>query len=154
MEFIASILREFDALKLYSEKERIAVIQNGLRDDLRQIARGQAWNTVLEMELHLRTVEVAEELHRDSAPRKYTRPFIPNAQYRKTINAVAEDEHSEYEPSEGTAQSEADEENGQIEMSKCNAMKQSRFAKRTVTDTKGQAPLEKWNRLRSQMINR
>lgn len=65
MQYIASVLREFDALKIYSEKERIAIIQNGLRDDLRQVVRGHTWNTVHEMDFHLRTTEVAEELHRE-----------------------------------------------------------------------------------------
>lgn len=127
MHYIASVMREFDALKIYSEQERIAVIQNGLRDELRQIARGHTWTSIQEMDLHLRTNEVAEELHRESAPRKF-KPFFP----REAIHMITGEETQATDQSECTSTSDVEltENEEQCEESCCNAVKSQRFGPR------------------------
>lgn len=66
MDYIASVQREFDELSIENEQEKIAIIQNGLKDQLRLVAMSQRWETVQQMDLHLRTVEVADELRRET----------------------------------------------------------------------------------------
>lgn len=84
MAYIASIQREFDELGMYSEKEKISIIQNGLNDRLRNVALAHAWNSVQEMDLHLRTIEVADELRNETEVQAQKRPFF----FRKSINAI------------------------------------------------------------------
>lgn len=130
MHYIASVMREFDALKIYSEQERIAVIQNGLRDELRQIARGHTWTSVQEMDLHLRTNEVAEELHRESAPRIF-KPFFS----RKAIHMITGEETQTTDQSECTSTSDVEltENEEQCEESCCNAVRSQRFGSRQIS---------------------
>lgn len=84
MDYIASVQREFDSMGIYSEKEKISVIQNGLKDRLRLVAMSHQWQTVQELDLHLRSVEVADELHEETTNKTFHRVFQP----RRIINAI------------------------------------------------------------------
>lgn len=83
MTYIASIQREFDELGMYSETEKISIIQNGLNDRLRDVALSHTWNSVQDMDLHLRTIEVADELRKETETQAQKRPFF----LRRSINA-------------------------------------------------------------------
>lgn len=87
MAYIASIQREFDEMGMYSEKEKISIIQNGLNERLRNVALAHAWNSVQEMDLHLRTIEVADELRKDTESQLTKRPFY----FRRSVNAIETD---------------------------------------------------------------
>lgn len=88
MEYIASIQREFDAMGMYGEQEKISVIQNGLRPRLRSIAMANHWYTVQELDLHLRNIEVADELHNETEVKSFKRPFFP----KRSVNAIDTEE--------------------------------------------------------------
>lgn len=91
MTYIASIQREFDELGMYSEKEKISIIQNGLNDRLRNVALSHAWTSVQEMDLHLRTIEVADELRKETESQVQKRPFF----LRRAINTVDIEQETE-----------------------------------------------------------
>lgn len=93
MTYIASIQREFDELGMYSEREKISIIQNGLNDRLRNVALSHDWVTVQDMDLHLRTIEVADELRKETESQVQKRLFFP----RRAINTVDVDSPSELE---------------------------------------------------------
>lgn len=62
MDYVAEMLRLFDEVQLNSEIERVAIIQNGLRDDLRVIAYSHSWTSVQALDHHLRMVEVSDKI--------------------------------------------------------------------------------------------
>lgn len=84
MDYIASIQHEFDELGMSNEQEKIAIIQNGLRENLRNVAMSQQWHSVQQMDLHLRTVEVADELRRETDLKARRGTFVP----RKNVHAI------------------------------------------------------------------
>lgn len=84
MQYIAAVLREFDALHIYGEQERISIIQNGLTPKLRNLVIGKTWSSVQEMDLHLRTIEVAEELYKETGPKPANRTFFT----RRSVQAI------------------------------------------------------------------
>lgn len=84
MEYIASIQREFDELNMYDETEKISIIQNGLSERLRDVAMATKWERVQDMELHLRSTEVADELRKETESQTYKRPYFP----RRAINVI------------------------------------------------------------------
>lgn len=90
MTYIASIQREFDELGMYSEKEKISIIQNGLTERLRNVALSHDWDTVQAMDLHLRTIEVADELRKETESQIQRRMFFP----RRSINAIETEERN------------------------------------------------------------
>lgn len=87
MSYIASVQREFDAMEIYSEQEKISVIRNGLNDRLRDIAMSSQWQSVQELDLHLRSVEVADELHKETEAKTFRRQFFP----KRSVNAIEND---------------------------------------------------------------
>lgn len=93
MVYIAAIQREFDELGMYSEEEKISIIQNGLNDRLRNVALSHDWNTVQAMDLHLRTIEVADELRKETESQATKRPFF----FRRAVNAVEANAHYDME---------------------------------------------------------
>lgn len=84
-EFISSMTRAFDSMCVYNEYEKIPVIQNGLRDDLRMRAMSVKWRSVSELNEFLSQIEIADELHassnRDGA--HHARSF-----QRRSLNAI------------------------------------------------------------------
>lgn len=100
MQYIAAVLREFDALNIYGEQERISIIQNGLLPRLRNLVIGKTWRSVQEMDLHLRTIEVSEELYQETGPKNRIRSFAQ----RRSIQALSHDE--EYDSDENMREGE------------------------------------------------
>lgn len=88
MAYIASIQREFDEMGMYSEKEKISIIQNGLNERLRNVALSHDWVSVQAMDLHLRTIEVADELRKETESQTQKRMFFP----RRAINVIEANE--------------------------------------------------------------
>lgn len=84
MAYIASIQREFDEMGMYSEKEKLSIIQNGFNERLRNVALSHDWDSVQAMDLHLRTIEVADELRKETESQAQKRPFFP----RRSVNAL------------------------------------------------------------------
>lgn len=103
MEYIASIQRDFDEMGMYSEKEKISIIQNGLNDRLRNVAIFGTWNTVQDMDLHLRSIEVADELRKETDLQIQKRPIF----YRRSIHAIESEGQNEL----GAENNENDAEN-------------------------------------------
>lgn len=91
MDYIASIQHEFDELGMSNEQEKIAIIQNGLRENLRNVAMSQQWHSVQQMDLHLRTVEVADELRRETDLKARRGTFFP----RKNVHAIESKEEGQ-----------------------------------------------------------
>lgn len=102
MTYIAAIQPEFDALGMYSEKEKISIVQNGLNDRLRDVAMAHSWNTVQDMDLHLRTVEVVDELRKETESKTMKKPFFP----RRVVNVVGTDETNESNENECSNESD------------------------------------------------
>lgn len=90
MDYIASIQREFDEMGVYDEQEKVSIIQNGLNDRLRHVAMAHTWNSVQAMDLHLRTVESADELRKQTEVATVRKPFFP----RRNVSAIEIDEIS------------------------------------------------------------
>lgn len=87
MDYIASISREFDAMDIHGVPERISMIQNGLKNTLRERVVGRVWFSVQEMDLFLRQVEVADNLRARSEPKPSIKTFVPR-RFVKKINVV------------------------------------------------------------------
>lgn len=129
MQFIAKMSRDFDAVNLNNELERIAVIQNGLRSDLRRISQGNTWRSVQQMDLHLRTFEQSELLHKESNPKREFNRFTP----RKQVNAVKYVYESDIEERTENEQSECE---SQSEETPCNVFAPRKVDKRNKTKAK------------------
>ena len=97
-EFIGKMIRAFDSMCEYDEYERIQVILNGLRDELRMRAMGIRWRTVTELNVFLSQLEIADELHASTAPKQpqQTRYFP-----RRSINAIETSVACDSDPREG-----------------------------------------------------
>lgn len=64
MEYIAVMCQWFEELDMTDEREKIAVIQNGLRDCFRTIAHAQKWSSVAELDQLLRQYEMSNDVRR------------------------------------------------------------------------------------------
>lgn len=64
MDYIAEMNQLFEEVGLDEESERVAIVQNGLREEYRQIAHAQRWLTVEQLDHQLRTLEFSDDLRR------------------------------------------------------------------------------------------
>ena len=90
-EFISRMTREFDSMCVYDEFEKIPVIQNGLRDELRIRAMSREWNNVAELNVFLSQLEIADELHALSSrerPHPKESTYQPKFMSRRSVNAI------------------------------------------------------------------
>lgn len=127
MDYIASVLRDFDALSIYGEQERISIVQNGLAPRLRSLVIGKTWHSVQEMDLHLRTIEASDELYRETGPNNTAKAFVP----RRSVQALTQEEDSisEYEK-EGCEESDEQESTG------CQVIQSKPYTRRYESDDK------------------
>ena len=126
MTYIAAVQREFNELGVYNEHEKIPIIRNGLNDRLRDIAMTQPWASVQEMDLHLRTVEAADELRRESEVKPIKKMFFP----RRSVSVVETNDSVECEESiECEATSECEHEESELN-SDCQAIRRTLNFKR------------------------
>lgn len=132
-EFISRMTREFDSMCVYDEYEKIPVIQNGLREELRLRATSTLWNSVAEMNVFLSQMEIADELHalssQDRSHKKegvYQQKFVT----RRSVNAIEAvgDCDSVVEEEEEGYTSENSQNSEEVELCAFNS-KQSNFSK-------------------------
>lgn len=82
-EFVNRMTREFDSMCMYDEYEKIPVIINGLRDELRDRALSRDWTDVASLNVFLSQMEIADELRAMSSHRSFNKfPF------RKSVHAI------------------------------------------------------------------
>lgn len=125
MQYIAAVQREFDEMGVYSEVEKVSIIQNGLNDRLRSVAMAQTWNSVRDMDLHLRSIESADELRKQTdAPtnRKPTEAPVVRKFYRRTVNAIDAGEVVECEQSDEEGAQEVEEEETEPKTVECDVI--------------------------------
>lgn len=116
MSYIASVQREFDAMGIYGEQEKISVIRNGLNDRLRDIAMSNHWQSVQDLDLHLRSIEVADELHKETEAKTFRRPFFA----KRSVNAIENDTSGLENDNEAEGVEEKEDSNKILE---CDAFK-------------------------------
>lgn len=96
MVYIAKLQREFEAAGVTKEQEKISIVQHGLLERLRNVAMSRPWNTVQELDMHLRTIEASDDLRKqtENKPKKW---FYT----KKTVNVVEPEGESGQETEEG-----------------------------------------------------
>lgn len=64
MDYISAMSQLFEELDMTDESEKVAIIQNGLRDNYRWISHAQSWPTVAALDHQLRQIELSNDMRR------------------------------------------------------------------------------------------
>lgn len=83
-EYVNSVVRDFDSMCVYDEDEKIPIVINGLKPEYRNRAMSREWQSVQELNVFLRQLEVADELYELGNKKFVPQKFIP----RRTVNSL------------------------------------------------------------------
>lgn len=72
MDYISAMCQLFEELDMNDEVEKVAIIQNGLRENFRWISHAQSWPTVAALDHQLRQIELSNDLRRFTPVHSHT----------------------------------------------------------------------------------
>lgn len=106
MDYIAEMNQLFEGVGLDDESEKVAIIQNGLREEYRQIAHAQNWYSVEQLDHQLRKLEFSDDLRRKIRSTPWQRKDTHAVNVCETdcsdINANSSDKNETNQPVEST----------------------------------------------------
>lgn len=126
MDYISAMTQLFEELRMHDEKEKLAIIQNGLREEFVLIAHAFRGETVEELDKQLRRLELSNAIRRKGVKQEW-----------KPTQKVFTTEANEDTPSESNENSDTD--NNETSNSECAAVNHN-FKSKSWSKRSSEAP--------------